>query len=195
MKTLHQFDEVFDTQAVFRKVLEAMSNPTRNVSVAAQMEKLFGGYRAFLALGMTLLDNEVTFSACGDDAFRRDLQLVTLSQEAQVSDADYLFVTDPQKLSAVMVQAKCGTLTDPHKSAALLIRDNGEMSETVILFGPGIQGETAFHCSATALRALELRDQQAYEYPMGVDLIFVTDSGDVTCIPRLVRRRDSQWHM
>ena len=34
MKTLHQFDEVFDTQAVFRKVLEAMSNPTRTVSVA-----------------------------------------------------------------------------------------------------------------------------------------------------------------
>ena len=29
MKTLHQFDEVFDTQAVFRKVLEAMSNPMR----------------------------------------------------------------------------------------------------------------------------------------------------------------------
>lgn len=38
MKTLHQFDEVFDTQAVFRKVLEAMSNPTRTVSVAEQME-------------------------------------------------------------------------------------------------------------------------------------------------------------
>ena len=63
MKTLHQFDEVFDTQAVFRKVLEAMSNPTRTVSVAEQMEKLFGNHRAFLALGMTLLDNEVTFSA------------------------------------------------------------------------------------------------------------------------------------
>ena len=57
MKTLHQFDEVFDTQAVFRKVLEAMSNPTRTVSVAEQMEKLFGNHRAFLALGMTLLDN------------------------------------------------------------------------------------------------------------------------------------------
>lgn len=69
MKTLHQFDEVFDTQAVFRKVLEAMSNPTRTVSVAEQMEKLFGNHRAFLALGMTLLDNEATFSACGDADF------------------------------------------------------------------------------------------------------------------------------
>ena len=47
MKTLHQFDEVFDTQAVFRKVLEAMSNPTRMVSVAEQMEKLFGNHRTY----------------------------------------------------------------------------------------------------------------------------------------------------
>lgn len=94
MKTLHQFDEVFDTQAVFRKVLEAMSNPTRTVSVAEQMEKLFGNHRAFLALGMTLLDNEATFSACGDADFRNDFQLVTLSQEKAVSEADYLFVTD-----------------------------------------------------------------------------------------------------
>ena len=36
MKTLHQFDEVFDTQAVFRLLLDAMSNPPRTVSVAAQ---------------------------------------------------------------------------------------------------------------------------------------------------------------
>ena len=53
MKTLHQFDEVFDTQAVFRLLLDAMSNPPRTVSVAAQKEKLFGDYGAFLALGMT----------------------------------------------------------------------------------------------------------------------------------------------
>lgn len=86
MKTLHQFDEVFDTQAVFRKLLEAMSNPARTVSVAEQKEKLFGDYRALLALGMTLLDNEVTFSACKDEAFRKDLQLVTQKAYRRVSD-------------------------------------------------------------------------------------------------------------
>lgn len=191
MKTLHQFDEVFDTQAVFRKVLEAMSNPTRTVSVAEQMEKLFGNHRAFLALGMTLLDNEVTFSACGDANFRNDFQLVTLSQEKAVSEADYLFVTDAKKLPEVLAQAKCGTLVDPHKSATLLIRDNGETTETMALYGPGIDGETTFSCSSLVRRALELRDQQEYEYPMGVDLIFVTNDGAVTCIPRLVRRRDA----
>lgn len=86
MKTLHQFDEVFDTQAVFRKLLEAMSNPARTVSVAEQKEKLFGDYRALLALGMTLLDNEVTFSSCKDEAFRKDLQLVPQKAYRRVSD-------------------------------------------------------------------------------------------------------------
>lgn len=92
MKTLHQFDEVFDTQAVFRLLLEAMANPTRVVSIAAQKEKLFGNNSAFLALGMTLLDNEVTFSTCGEEALQKDLQLVTLSQEAPLPQADYLFL-------------------------------------------------------------------------------------------------------
>lgn len=86
MKTLHQFDEVFDTQAVFRKLLEAMSNPARTVSVAEQKEKLFGDYCALLALGMTLLDNEVTFSACKDEAFRKDLQPVPQKAYRRVSD-------------------------------------------------------------------------------------------------------------
>ena len=39
MKTLHQFDEVFDTQAVFRLLLDAMSNPPRTVSVWRRRRK------------------------------------------------------------------------------------------------------------------------------------------------------------
>lgn len=191
MKTLHQFDEVFDTQAVFRLLLEAMANPTRVVSIAAQKEKLFGNNSAFLALGMTLLDNEVTFSTCGEEALRKNLQLVTLSQEAPFSQADYLFLSHAQMLPTVLEQAKCGTLIDPHKSATLLILDSGEKECAITLYGAGIDGDTIFHCSSLVKKALDLRDQQAYEYPMGVDLIFVTADGEVCCIPRLVQRRDS----
>ena len=84
IQELFTSDEVFDTQAVFRLLLEAMANPARTVSIAAQQQKLFGTYPAFLALGMTLMDNEVTFSTCGDEQLKQDLQLVTLSQEVPV---------------------------------------------------------------------------------------------------------------
>ena len=85
MNTLHSFDEVFDTQAVFRKVLEAMSNPARTVSIAEQKSRLFGEYKEFIALAVTLLDNEVTFSGCGNEELERDIQLVTLSEQADIS--------------------------------------------------------------------------------------------------------------
>ena len=195
MKTLQQFDEVFDTQAVFRLLLEAMSNPTRTVSIAPQKEKMFGTYGAFLALGMTLLDNEVTFCTCQDASLQEDLLLVTLSQPTAIQEADYIFILNSHTLSAAFVQAKCGTLVDPHRSATLLIRDSGEKEHTVSLYGPGIDGTTAFCCTETVRQALELREQQEYEYPMGVDMIFVTDDGEITCIPRLVRRRETAWHM
>ena len=159
--------------------------------VTPPKEKLFGNYSAFLALGMTLLDNEVTFSTCGEEALRKNLQLVTLSQEAPLSQADYLFLSHAQMLPTVLEQAKCGTLIDPHKSATLLILDSGEKECAITLYGAGIDGDTIFHCSSLVKKALDLRDQQAYEYPMGVDLIFVTADGEVCCIPRLVQRRDS----
>ena len=49
MNTLHNFDEVFDTQRVFRKLLEAMSNPGRIVSVSEEKDRLFGDFPSFLA--------------------------------------------------------------------------------------------------------------------------------------------------
>ena len=55
MKKLHNFDEVFDGQKVFRKLLEAMSNPGRWVSIAAQSEKMYGENKDFLAIAMKYL--------------------------------------------------------------------------------------------------------------------------------------------
>lgn len=195
MNTLHTFDEVFDTQTVFRLVLEAMANPTRTVSIAPMREKLFGNNPTFLALAMTLLDNEVTFHTCGDAGLKRDIQLVTLAEEASMAEADYLFLPDVAALVAAMAQAKCGTLVNPHQSATLLIRDNGEKTQQLSLYGAGIEGDTLFSCSEVVRRALELRQQQEYEYPTGVDFVFASDSGDITCIPRLVKRREQIWHM
>ena len=39
-----------------------------------------------------------------------------------------------------------------------------------------------------AIKAMELRDKQKYEYPQGVDMIFASDNGDIFCIPRLVMK-------
>jgi len=52
----HNFDPVFDSQQVFRLLLEAMSNPTKVVNIKEYADKLYGGNPVFLALAMTLLE-------------------------------------------------------------------------------------------------------------------------------------------
>jgi alpha-D-ribose 1-methylphosphonate 5-triphosphate synthase subunit PhnH len=39
MKKLHSFDEVFDGQKVFRKVLEAMSNPVEGSPLQSSQKR------------------------------------------------------------------------------------------------------------------------------------------------------------
>ncbi len=191
MNKLYQFDEVFDTQRVFRKLLKAMSYPGEQVSIAEEKEKLFGNYSALLAAAMTLLDNEVTFSAMENNELSHDIRLVTLSEETEPDKADYLFVTKAEQISDAFTLAKCGTLTDPHTSATIMIRDNEALCETICLSGPGINGVREYACSELLCEAIAVRDKQVYEYPQGVDMIFISDSGRLMTVPRLVKRRET----
>ena len=92
MKTLHQFDEVFDTQAVFRLLLDAMSNPPRTVSVAAQ-RKAVRRLRRISGAGHDPAGQQGHFfSVVKMNLLKKDLQLVyTSPQEVPVPDADYRF--------------------------------------------------------------------------------------------------------
>ena len=192
MKKLHSFDEVFDGQKVFRKVLEAMANPGRSVSIAEQAEKMYGENRAFLALAMTLLDNEVSFSTCNNKEIAENIALLTLSRETELEKADFIFVEKIEQLSEVFKKAKYGTLEDPQKSATIIIKADGNCDKTVKLYGAGIDGILSLEIPDAVEQALELRKQQNYEYPQGIDMVFVTGGEEVFCIPRLVMKREEQ---
>jgi alpha-D-ribose 1-methylphosphonate 5-triphosphate synthase subunit PhnH len=68
----HRFDEVFDSQRIYRLVLTAMSNPGRTVrigpfAISSSAPSLPAGP------GFTLLDNEVSFAVCGSDVLAGDI--------------------------------------------------------------------------------------------------------------------------
>lgn len=188
MKEIYSFDEVFDSQAIFRKLLEAMSNPCRIVSVTEQSSKMYGDDAVFLALAMTLLDNEMSFDTCGNEKLAEDISLLTYAKRTSLEQADFIFVNDADSLEKVFSEAKCGTLADPQLSAALIIKDNGAADNKLRLYGAGIDGTAEAVLSEAAVRAIELRDAQNYEYPQGIDMIFVSDTGNLFCIPRLTLR-------
>ena len=183
----HSFHEVFDSQGVFRLVLEAMSNPTRTVSLGHYAKKLFGAYPAMLAIAMTLLDPETLFCTCETGAFADDIAMLTLAKKSTLPEADFIFVCTPESLPAVIEDAKCGTLAHPHKSTMVILQNDGDADCDVVLQGPGIDGSAAVRVTSLVKTALQLRDNQCYEYPQGIDYLFVTGDGALFALPRLTR--------
>lgn len=184
----HSFDEVFDSQKMYRLILTAMSNPTREVGIKESADKLFGDHPVMYAIAMTLLDNEVSFSCCENHALSNELISLTLSRCEQIEKADYIFVTDASMLETAIGRAKCGTLRDPHKSATIIVKNMGSRQCPIRLYGPGIKGVEEFRTTDIVKNALEIRDSQFYEYPQGIDFIFVSENGELFALPRLIGR-------
>lgn len=190
MKQLHTFDEVYDSQKTFRTILEGMANPGRKLSLEEAAGKLYGKSPEMLAAAMTLCDSSVSFCCVEEEELADQIHLHTHSPKVPAAEADFLFVTDSSKLDAVFSEAKCGTLENPHISATIFVRDTGAEEQKLRLSGPGIQDSLECAVSETVCRALELRDAQHYEYPQGVDLVFIKPDGSFFCIPRLVKKED-----
>lgn len=184
----YSFDEVFDAQRVYRAVLTAMSNPARVVDIGDYADRLCGEHPEMLALALTFLNNESSFFVFGDGSLANDIALLTRSPKIRAEGADYLFVTEPGELDAAIGAAKFGTLRDPHKSATLIVANAGRPSSRMRLVGPGIKNAADLHATDTVARTLALRDARNYEYPQGVDFIFVSENGELFALPRLVRK-------
>jgi len=167
-----------------------MANPLRKVSISAYEEKLLGEYTGFLALAMVLLDNEVGFFADDSGSLSDEISSLTLSARSSAEEADFIFVCKDSDLRAAIEAAKSGTPADPQKSATLLISDEGEECRELCFYGPGIDGRLRVRVSELVREALFLRDAQMYEYPQGIDMIFLTGEGDMFAIPRLVKTED-----
>jgi len=183
----HSFDIVFDSQKVFRLILEAMSNPTRVVNIKEYANKLFGDCPSLLAIAMTLLDNEVSFNICENHSFSDEIASLTLAKRENIEAADFVFISDLNYMEYAIENAKYGTLADPHKSATVIIRNDGEHTEQLALSGPGVDGQIEVAATQMVKDAIAMRDTQNYEYPQGIDLMFVSSDGELFAIPRLVK--------
>jgi len=183
----HDFDMVFDSQKVFRLVLDAISSPGKVVDIKETADKLFGRNRVLLTLAVTLLDNEVSFNACDNDSLTEDITSLTLAGWERVEAADFIFINDPDHMEYVIKNAKYGTLADPHKSATIIVQNDNEPVDRMILSGPGIDGQIEVSVSNTVKNAVLIRDAQNYEYPQGIDFLFISGAGELFAIPRLTR--------
>lgn len=191
MKQLYTFDEVFDSQKVFRYMLDAMSNPGRRCMLSDESAKMFGDYPAMLTAAMTLLDGSVSFYAGGNEELEEAIVLLTHAKKQSMGEADYLFIPDHMEMKKVIAEAKCGTLESPHTSATVIIQipDQDPACE-ISLQGPGVDGCLRLQVPVSLVQAVKLRDEQEYEYPQGIDLMFLLPGEELMCIPRLVKMEE-----
>ena len=187
MKITHEFDFVLDTQRVFRVVLDCLANPGRVGALVPSAQKLGMAQCCLLALGATLLDNEVTFCAAGDGALAGQLAALTLSRQAPAEKADFLFLPAGSwgRMEALLQAAKPGDMVDPHKSATLVLEVPALMGEErYTLTGPGIDGSLELLLSAPVAQAIRARDRRELSFPLGLDLFFLDPAGRLLCLPR-----------
>lgn len=201
MKTKHAFDPVHGAQELFRLLLEALANPGRTLSLKAHAGQ-FAENGGWLALALTLLDNETGFYWDGPDKAGEEIRFLTGAGSVPPEKADFLFLSDSGLSPAaydpaeLLCRIKAGSPENPHDSALLLIAVPGEASlgpcsapdtARALLRGPGVPPEGRYidlcPVEAAWLRA---REEQGFEYPCGVELVFIREDLSFAAITRKV---------
>lgn len=131
-----------------------------------------------LTVAAVLLDNEVSFAVCGSPALAEKITELTLAKTAAVSKADYIFVTENADWQEAVQAAKCGTLRDPHKSATVILcTADLQAGKLQRISGPGIKAVQEIIMCPELQAALGKRDEQEYEYPLGLDFFVLDQRG------------------
>lgn len=201
MQAAYQFDFVHDAQKVFRELLGALANPGEKKSIRKEAGSFEKGYASLLALGCTLLDNEEKMYVEKNPELAAELHSLTLAREAGLCDADYIFLSSEMNygsMEQILKNVKHGTYADPQQSATILLLCHSiGGGEAMTLLGPGIKGRKTIEVRPYIKKVIKLREKLQIEYPLGVDLVFTDEAGELLAIPRLVKIKEEEepWHM
>lgn len=195
-------DLVYDIQAVYRKVLNAMARPGKIENISSQCNKIeynFNCYKSTNIVLLTLLDAEVSF--CFNNNINLDdvemINQITYSKSKSADEADFIIITkDCDDIYEIMNKAKIGELRNPHRSATVIIEvDEMNNNEGIVLVGPGIKTTQKLKISNYDLWK-EIREKKNKEFPLGIDIILTDEKGNIACIPRTTKEKEDWiWDM
>ncbi len=168
---------------IFRVILQGVSHPGNVLSLPDPHED---EPAVFAVLGC-LLDNEVTLSVIGDPALEAALARHTASRTAHPENADYIIVRNGTTCGK-LAGFKRGSLEYPDTGATILyLVEELSQATGVVLSGPGVNGTVSMRITGLDPSELQLLRQVNSEFPLGIDAIFLDQSGHIACIPRSSR--------
>ena len=198
-------DGVLATQATFRVLLDAMARPGRighlpgaTLRGIEPLPSCLPGAPmsvAMAALLLTLLDAETTIGLRGSfasEAAKRWLRFHTGVKEARPGSEAHVVVRAGELGDGAWASFDCGTDEAPQRGATVLVEVDGLMatstpdSTTVRLQGPGIETTQRLAVAGVPLAFWHRRIAQQAEFPRGVDLVLVSDTG-IAALPRSTR--------
>jgi alpha-D-ribose 1-methylphosphonate 5-triphosphate synthase subunit PhnH len=217
LKHKHSFDMVHGAQEVFRILLEALANPGRVLELRS-LEDQFAAQGRWLAPALTLLDPETGFFWDGDSQTGEEMRFLTGAPQVSLEEADFVFLplldggpsgSAAAEAARILSTVKQGTHPDPQDSALLFIAageryageadgavaggpQKGPVGEPVSLRGPGIPPEgRRIDLSPAEAAWCRAREDAGFEYPRGVELIFLRPEGSMVA---RTRKTEIRWH-
>lgn len=167
----------------FRVILQGMSHPGK----VYPLPNLSGAESAVIEILGCLMDNEVSFAVIGDKDMETVIARHTDSRPVSFEDADYIIARDGTtcgKLAAF----KRGSLEYPDTGATVIyLVEELSQATGVVLSGPGVNGTASLRITGLDPSELQLLRQVNSEFPLGIDAIFLDQSGHIACIPRSSR--------
>lgn len=181
--------QTFDSQAVFRQLLDAMAHPgtIREISVDLTPETPL--HEASGAVLLTLMDFETPFWS--DLDFKSPgVQWLRFHTGAPLTStarqAGFALVTDYDKFTTPDM-FNCGTAQAPDFSCTLIIHTRGmDDRGRIRMTGPGIQREHYVNIKGPREVFFTNRTRITHEYPLGIDMIFVCER-QLMAVPRTTR--------
>ncbi|WP_378949228.1 phosphonate C-P lyase system protein PhnH [Mesorhizobium sp. ANAO-SY3R2] len=182
---------VFDAQAIFRAVMDAMARPGTIQPVAALTQPPATLSATAGAVALTLCDHDtplwldtplqVSAAAKSWLAFHSGAPLA-----ATAADAHFALVANPANLMALENFAQ-GTQEYPDRSTTLILQvESLTAGEPLELKGPGIETLATIAPTPLPRHFVEQWKQNGARFPRGVDIILAAPDG-VACLPRTTR--------
>jgi alpha-D-ribose 1-methylphosphonate 5-triphosphate synthase subunit PhnH len=181
-------DPVFQSQSVFRTVLEAHARPARPLllnDAVTPPAPLFATTASIL-LALADFETPVWFDPTVNDAAR---EFVKFHTGARLVDdpaaAHFAVVTDLTMLPAHGALSH-GTPEYPDTSTTLLIQVQALATDGPAYVGPGIDGTVRFDTSPPIADLQDRLAANRHDFPRGVDMILISPT-HIAALPRSIR--------
>ena len=184
---------VFDAQAVFRAVMDAMARPGTVQPVKAETQPPQPLSATAAAIALTLCDHDTPLwldaALTRTPAVANWLGFHTGAPLAETpADAHFVLVAEPAGLMALENFAQ-GTQEYPDRSTTLILQAASlSAGDGLVLQGPGIDGSAGMAPTPLPRHFVEQWKQNNARFPRGVDLILAGPEG-IACLPRTTRIR------